>query len=191
MLLFSLLALCAPLLAVACNSSDTTFTGKKALLMQLPEPSFSKIKRIVGGTVEVINGCQFTVKNLTIIPASTDMYWYGIPLIKPPPEEPQTMRIVAARLGNYNGNIITFALIPEVSFNDLGAIMVYSENEFYSVGAFGVRGKIKDYFNQESEKAQLKWDPTDPLANDAFAYIMSVSLSMSLLYLIVVYWAFA
>jgi hypothetical protein len=150
------------------------------MLLQIPEPPSSKIKRVVGGTVEVINGCTFTVKNMTLIPSSNDMYWYAIPLVKPPDDEPQTARAVPARLGNYIGNVITFTLDPTISLNDTAVLMIYSEPDFRPVAAFGVKAKVKDYLSIDNEKANLKWDPTDVMNTAPHPFSSSSSSYLAL-----------
>lgn len=140
------------------------FTGKTALLTQIPEPKNSKIQRTVGGTVEVLDGCRFRIKNMTLIPSSLNTFWYAVPANTLGPnvmgeQPPYLDRITTSgALGNYNGQTLTFSLNPDMEFNKTAIIMIYSESEFRPFAAFGVTRRVKEYFNNSTDTSSLKLD---------------------------------
>lgn len=150
--------------AHACSMGDMRFTGKSALLTPIPEPKTSKIQRIVGGTVEVLDGCRFRVKNMTLIPSALNTFWYAVPAETLEPnimgEQPPYMDRITTNgaLGNYNGQTLTFTLNKDMEFNKTAIIMVYSESDFRPFAAFGVTRRVKEYFNNSTDTSSLKWD---------------------------------
>lgn len=177
------------LVAHACTSNDMQFTGKSALLTPIPEPKTSKIQRSIGGTVEVLDGCRFRVKNMTLIPSALNTYWYAIPVNTLQPnimgeQPPYIDRITTnGALGNYNGQMLTFTLNQDMEFNKTAIIMIYSESDFRPFAAFGVTKRVKEYFNNSTDTSSLKLD--EILDNSGDTIDIGVSGWFSLLVLFI------
>lgn len=141
--------------------------------------STSDIKRQVAGNIKVIDGCRFRISNMTLIPTGQAVYWYALPAVEPTEEQPKLLaRVVLQALGNYNGQTIDFVLAPGFEFKDFKLLLVYSEGDHKTYGAFGVAGKVKDHFQiQDPNRADLKLDPENPY-NSATRVVVHWYLSL-------------
>lgn len=141
---------------LCCNIQDTKYVNQTAHLVGV-EPSNAEVKHTVGGSVKITSGCQFVIKNLTIIPTGNAVYWYAYPIVgnntgtMPFSKKPDVLsRVVLAALGSYNGQTAQFALDPQYSFNDIAIIVMWSEGDNRPYGAFDVNGKVEDFFKKDS-----------------------------------------
>jgi hypothetical protein len=127
----------------ACSISDQTYVNHTAKIINV-EPTNVDLKHFVGGSVKIINGCSFTVRNMTIIPPGNGVYWWGIPSSNDTDVLP---RVVGTALGSYNGQIITFNLDPQYSFSQISIMEIRSEGDNRAYGAWSITGNVRDYYN--------------------------------------------
>ena len=144
----------------ACDIYNTTYSGSKAKIMQLPSSS-TAIKRTVYGNVKVLDGCRFEISNFTMIPSGLGVYFYAVPS-KPPTDEdpPYLARVVQQGLSAYNGQTIDFSLAQNFNWSDFAVVMIWSEQDRQVYAAFGVTQHVKDIFQLPSDVgANLQLDP--------------------------------
>lgn len=128
--------------AEVCDITETLPTNKNMAFVTV-QPNFPKgVTRTVKGNVQLVDGCTFRVSDFTISPPGLDTYFYGIPKGQPIEEDSNgnkklklIPRIVAAKLGSYNGQDATFKLdnspaanagLGGVGFDDLDGIAIYT-----------------------------------------------------------------
>lgn len=144
-------------LASACVQSDTKYVNFTSKVLNV-EPNTAEIKHTVGGSVKILSGCSFFIRNLTIIPTGNGVYFWGVPVKNGSEPLP---RVVAAALGSYNGQSATFNLDPQYSFDDFKVLEIRSEGDNRAYGAFAVNGKVEDIYSVNGG-ATLDFDPTKP-----------------------------
>ncbi len=169
---------CSPILA--CSPTETTFVNTTSKILNV-EPTNAQIKHMVAGSVKIMTGCTFFVRNMTIIPSGNAVYWYGIP--KSGTEDPYP-RTVAMALGSYNGQSVTFTLDSQYSFNDISIMEMRSEGDNRAYGAFAVNGSIElveDYYKVK-RGAGLDMDPTKPFTSSAVENFIVAGVSMFALF---------
>lgn len=113
-----------------------------------------EVKHSTGGSVKIINECSFSVRNMTIIPSGNGVYWYGYYSAN----TESYPRVVAAALGSFNGQMITFTLDSDYSFKNISAMEIRSEGDSRAYGAFVIRGNITNYYKDTSH-ITLDFDP--------------------------------
>jgi len=156
----------------ACSISDTKWTNFTSKIINV-EPNNAAIKHQVGGSIKIINGCSFSVRNMTIIPTGNGVYWWGIPVNNNTDPYP---RVVAAAMGSYNGQSAIFNLDPQYSFDDISIMEIYSEGDNRAYGAFSLSGNVSEHFNLAGNNAGLDNDPENPWGSSSSRRINSLSL---------------
>ena len=141
----------------ACNVADQKYVNHTAKIVNV-ESSTTKIKHSVGGSVKILSGCTFSVRNMTIIPTGNGVYWYGTT----GNNTDGYPRIVASALGSYNGQSIIFSLDPQYSFDDVEIMEIRSEGDGVSYGAFPVNGRVDDFYTANYGANINEDDPTRP-----------------------------
>jgi hypothetical protein len=143
--------------ALACMPTDVQYVNFTSKVVNV-EPANAVIKHQVGGSVKIISGCSFFIRNLTIIPTGNGAYWWAQPKNKSTEPYP---RVVAAALGSYNGQSATFQLDPQYSFSDFSILEIRSEGDNRAYGAFALNGKVEDFYDVNKGRT-MDFDPTKP-----------------------------
>lgn len=150
----------------ACVITDMSLTNITSAKILNVESNTVQINHSVGGSVKIIDGCTFSVRNMTIIPTGNAAYWYGVPKTNNTDLYP---RVVAAALGSYNGQFITFHLDPQYSFTDMDFMEIRSEGDNRAYGAFAITGNFDRYYNLKKDTPIL--DPTQPFSGSITTYV--------------------
>lgn len=149
-------------IVTACSPGDNVpIIGKVAKLINV-EPSTTSIKHDVYGSVTFTTPCNFSIRNLTIIPTGNAVYWYGIPVDNKTYADPFP-RVVEAALGSYNGQTQSFTIDPHYNLTAIAVMMMYSEGDNRAYGAFPVMGNVSNYFSNTPSGAGVVLDPNDPM----------------------------
>jgi hypothetical protein len=170
--------------ASACVKTETKWVDFTSKIVNV-EPVNVPIKRQIGGSVKILDGCTFYVRNMSIIPSGNGAYWWGVPVKNNTDPYP---RVVAAALGSYDGQGIAFSLDPQYSFDDISIMEIFSEGDRRAYGAFGLSGNVSAYFGLSSD-AGLDTNPENPWASSSgkivfFSTPSTVAvISMSILFL--------
>lgn len=124
----------------ACKSNDTDpIIGKSFDLIAVPQKA---IKRDVGGTVKIVDGCKFSVSNFTVSPPCVATYWYGVP--RDQARGKNYPRIVPFVVSGSAGNTLEFNL-QDYKWSDMAGIYLYCEMEKIQMAkTFWVTEKIWD-----------------------------------------------
>jgi hypothetical protein len=146
----------------ACSVTDTKWTNFTSKLVNV-EPDNTKIKHQIGGSVKILDGCTFFVRNITVIPTGNSAYWWGIPVRNNTDPYP---RVVTAALGSYNGQGITFNLDPQYSFDEISIMEIYGEGDNRAYGAFALSGNISQNYGLTNDPT-LNTDPENPWTNSS------------------------
>lgn len=146
----------------ACSVTDMKHVNTTAKIISV-ESASAPIKHSVAGAVKITTGCAFFVRNMTIIPSGNAVYWYGIPLSNTTDPYP---RVVAAALGSYNGQSVTFTLDPQFSFSDFIIMEIRSEGDNRAYGAFALDGNVKtvEEYYKTQKGGELDFDSERPFA---------------------------
>lgn len=108
--------------ATQCQPSDTTYRGVNAALIN------QVAKYSISGTVEVIDGCSFTIKEFTFYPPALETYFYGSSSL----ETSDGFRIVQDQVAAVNGLDRNFTLSgltsPQThSWSEFRVLKMFSE----------------------------------------------------------------
>ena len=114
-----------------CSPTDKFDFMPAKLKMRPVQPNGGGVKRTIGGTFEVLDGCTFQLKNFTISPPGKAAYFYGLP--KGQNTDDMIVRVVAAPLGSYNGQMVQFKL-SGASWSDMDGLALWSEEESRMLG---------------------------------------------------------
>ena len=165
----------------ACDPLDVSLTNVSTKIINV-EPSNTAIRHLVGGSVKIVDGCTFTVRNMTIIPTGNSAYWYGVPKKNNTDLYP---RVVPAALGSYNGQFITFKLDPQYSFTDMSIMEIRSEGDFRAYGAFAITGNVDEYYGLRKGNT-LDIDPTQPFKDSGFVRVNNSMYSLFFMILLMI-----
>ena len=141
------------------------------------EPKNAAVSHRVAGSVKIITGCSFSIRNMTIIPPGGGVYWWGIPVNNNTEPYP---RVVMMGLGSYNGQTVTFTLDPQYSFDDIAIMEIYSEYDNRPYGAWALTGNISQYYGIDSNNANVDINPEDPWSTSS-AEPVKASMGRSML----------
>lgn len=142
----------------ACNIADQKYVNHTAKIVNV-ETSTTEIAHSVGGSIKILSGCTFFVRNMTIIPTGNAVYWYGISSSNNTEGYP---RIVPSALGSYNGQSIIFTLDPQYSFDDVAIMEIRSEGDGTTYGAFAVNSRVEEFYSINKGSTTKEDDPNDP-----------------------------
>lgn len=128
---------------LSCSNLETEFVNHTAKIINV-EPANAAVKHQTGGSVKIISGCVFFVRNMTLIPSGHGVYWWGIPVANNTDPYP---RVVMAPLGSYNGQGIYFTLDPQYAFHDISIMEMRSEGDNRAYGAWSISGDVATHYS--------------------------------------------
>jgi|SRR6478609_258835 len=135
----------------SCSNFETQLVNHTARIINV-EPTNAAVKHSVGGSVKIISGCVFYVRNMTVMPSGNGLYWWGIP--RDNNTEPYP-RVVTAALGGFNGQGIYFTLDQQYSFNDIAIMEMRSEGDNRAYGAWAITGDVKQYYGVDADTSPV------------------------------------
>lgn len=156
----------------ACTITDPYLVNTTAKIVNVEAPNV-QISHDISGTVKIISGCSFFVKNMTIVPSGNSVYWYGVPKDNTTKDNDVVSRVVLAALGSYNGQSITFNLDPQYSFSDFKILEIRSEGDGRAYGALSLGGNVDEHYKAGKNNG-LDFENGDPFKSDVqslFSYI--------------------
>ncbi|CAM6054316.1 unnamed protein product [Sphagnum tenellum] len=110
--------------ATACNSTDSSYNGISAPIVQTFSDNTIIANMTISGTVSIVDGCNFAVKNFTYLPGSNDTVWYGR-LNGNYTVGKQASPVVFTR---FNNSDVLFTFTNGVSWNDMDSLVLYSNS---------------------------------------------------------------
>ena len=160
-----------------CDPYNTNYVNHTAKVVSV-EKATETVKRQIGGTVKIISGCIFQIRNATLIPTGNSAYWYAIPTTNNSDLLP---RVVVAALSSYNGQTITFHLDTMYEWSDIAVMIMWGENDNRAYGAFAVNSPVEAYFNDTPPVTFNPGDPTDPFSSGGTEFVKKGNLCWGLL----------
>lgn len=157
----------------ACVPTDTKYVNHTARIINV-EPRTTILKHSLGGSVKIIDGCSFSVRNMTLIPTGDATYWWGIPVSNE--TEESYPRVVAAALGSYNGQNVVFHLDPQYSFDKMAILEIRSEGDNRPYGAWSISKDVVQYYGVDDSTVE----PLD-FYNSSSSHLKTESISSFLL----------
>jgi hypothetical protein len=133
----------------SCSLSETTYVNHTADIINV-ESTTVTIHHQVGGSVKIVTGCTFFIRNLTIIPSGSGVYWWGIP------DQNNTdlyARVVPYPLGSYDGQDIYFSIDPQYSFDNISIMELRSEGDDRAYAAWSITGDVNSYYGVDSNSS--------------------------------------
>lgn len=126
-----------------CSKTDMALVGTKVKFTSVPN-AIAKIPRQISGSLNITDGCDFTVSYFNIYPPCSGTYFYGVPAGQSGDDYP---RVVQAAIGTFDGQTVNYA-IQGVSWKDLDGLRLYCEGEKIAISeAMWVADKQQDDSN--------------------------------------------
>ncbi|KNC97373.1 uncharacterized protein SPPG_07300 [Spizellomyces punctatus DAOM BR117] len=113
--------------AKPCNVADTKYVGQKAVLKQVAAslPNQPAAVFQISGTAEILDGCNFIVRNFTFLPGYAGSVWLGR---RPGDQMAKGVAENVVASNNLDSQKFTLRSVPgsEISFDEFDTLVLFS-----------------------------------------------------------------